>query len=224
VPKIPFTAYDIFAYVVSGFLVIAAADFVFPGEWVLEAKLSVIQGLIAVVIAYVVGHVVSAVSSVFLEREFVERKLGAREDVLFAKTSPRFPRLFRGYSTPLPREFRRLVLQRARDAGFRRVDRALFFHCDASMRLREDAAPILATFLNVYGFARNACAASSIAAPLLIVGAFFDTDHFWTKFLLGIAAVLAAVGLLYRYLKFFHLYARDVFLFYATVDKARASE
>ena len=218
-PKIPFTAYDIFAYVVSGFLVIGAADFVFPGKWVLEAKLSVIQGLIAVVIAYVVGHVVSAISSLLLEREFVERVLGAREAVLFAKVPPRFPHLFRGYSTPIPRQFRWLVLRRARDAGFRRVDRALFHHCDASMRLRDDTAPILATFLNVYGFARNACVASAIAAPLLVFGAIFDTDRFWTKVLLGIAAELAAVGLLYRYLKFFHLYARDVFLFYATVDR-----
>jgi hypothetical protein len=224
VPKIPFTAYDIFAYVVSGLLVISAADFVFSGNWVIKAKLSVIQGLIAVVIAYVLGHVVSAVSAVLLEREFVERVLGPREEVLFAKAAPRFPHLFRGYSTPLPRQFRRLVLERARPAGFKRVDHALFLHCDAAMRAREETAPILATFLNVYGFARNACVASLIVAPLLVFGGIFGADQRGTKVLLGVAALLAAVGLLYRYLKFFHLYARDVFLFYGTVGPAGKTE
>jgi hypothetical protein len=228
VPNIPFTAYDFFAYLSSGFVVIGAADVAFPGSWILDAELSFIEGLVWIVVAYVLGHVISAVSAPILEQRFAERMLGSREQVLFdpqkgcgsscsTEKRRRVERFFPGYFKRLPKEIQARVLDRAKnEAKITSIGPALFLYCDAQMRQKPEAAPVLATFLNIYGFARNTCLASLIGAVLLIVGAIKYETNAETKAWLAAAAIAAAVGLLYRYLKFFRLYARDVFLFYAT--------
>jgi hypothetical protein len=227
VPSIPFTAYDIFAYLSSGFVVIGAADFAFPGTWILDAELSIIEGLVWIVVAYVLGHVISAVSAPILEQWFAEGILGYREEVLFdpqegcassgSEKGRRLERFFPGYFRRLPKEIQTRVLARAKeDAEITSVGTALFLYCDARVRQKPEAAPVLATFLNIYGFARNACLASVIGAVLLVIGAIRYETNAETKAWLAVAAIAAAVGLLYRYLKFFRLYAREVFLFYAT--------
>jgi hypothetical protein len=169
------------------------------------------------VVAYVLGHVISAVSAPILEDRFVERTLGKREDVLFGEGEQRFGVLFKGYFEPLPTKIRELVIARAREEVQITTDRkALFLYCDAQVRQTPAASPMLATFLNVYGFARNTCLALVIAAVLLGFGAFTHHMNWQTKAWLAGAALAASVGLFYRYLKFFRLYAREVFLFYAT--------
>jgi hypothetical protein len=217
VPSIPFTAYDIFAYLSSGFVVVGAADFAFRGEWILGAEPSVIEGLVWIVVAYVLGHVISAISAPILERWFAERMLGNREEVLFGERPERFGPIFRGYFSPLPDQIQSIVLARAKnDAQITSVGEALFLYCDAKVRQKPEASPVLANFLNIYSFARNACFALLVGAILLAVGAFTDDTNWETKTWLAAAAIPVAVGLLYRYLKFFRLYAREVFLFYAT--------
>jgi hypothetical protein len=228
VQSVPFTAYDIFAYLSSGFVVIGAADFAFSGNWILNTELSVIEGIVWIVVAYVLGHVISAVSAPILEQRFAERMLGYREVVLFDQQEScssrgstegkrRVERLFPGYFKRLPKEIQTRVLARANEeAEITSVGTALFLYCDARMRQKPEAASVLATFLNIYGFARNACLASVIGAVLLVVGAIKYDTNAETKAWLAVAAIGAAVGLLYRYLKFFRLYAREVFLFYAT--------
>ncbi len=226
-PSIPFTAYDIFAYLSSGFVVIGAADFAFPGTWILNAELSVIEGLMWIVVAYVLGHVISAVSAPILEQRFAERILGYRQDVLFdpqegcassgSEKGRWFKRFFPGYFNRLPKEIQMRVLARVKEeAEITSVGTALFLYCDARVRQKPEAAPVLATYLNIYGFARNACFASVIGAMLLVIGAIRYETNAETKAWLAVAAIGAAVGLLYRYLKFFRLYAREVFLFYIT--------
>lgn len=157
-PNIPLSAYDIFAYLTAGFVLIGAADFAFPGKWILDAELSVIQGFVWIVLAYVLGHVISAVAAPLIEDIFVERRLGYREDVLLGAEHKRFGPLFKGYFKPLPERIQQLVLARAeKEARIGRDRKALFLYGDAKVRQKPEASPTLATFLNVYGFARNAC-------------------------------------------------------------------
>lgn len=220
-PSIPFSAYDVFAYLASGFVVIAAADFAFPGTWILDADLTVIQVFVWVGVAYIVGHVVAAVSAPLFQELVVEEKLGKREKALFGgaewqrRTKSWLKWLFPGYFEPLPAEIRALVEARAREAGIAPEGDGLFLYCDAQMRQKPEVAPVLANFLNIYAFARNACLAALIAAALLVSGAFFNRPNWETKAWLAAAAVVASIFLFYRYLKFFRLYARDVFLFYS---------
>ena len=74
---IPFTAYDIFAYLSSGFFVIASADLALPGNWLVNAQLSVIQGVVWIAVAYITGHVMAQISSTLLEKGLVKRILGS---------------------------------------------------------------------------------------------------------------------------------------------------
>lgn len=78
----------------------------------------------------------------------------------------------------------------------------------------------LATFLNLYGFCRNMAMALVAVALFLAVGLVIgsaDTGPvvgpgWW----LG-AAALGAVGVLYRYLKFYRQYALELLVSYAEV-------
>lgn len=228
-PSIPFTAYDFFAYLSAGFVVIGAADFAFSRDWILDADLSFIEGLVWVVLAYVLGHVISALSAPVFEQRFAEGMLGPREEVLFGLREETRKglrgKLFPGYFNELPKRIQVLVKDRARDeAGIGSVDRALFMYCDAHTRQRPETAPILSIFLNISGFARNACLAAVVAAALLLAGALASDADNGTKALLALAALAAAVGLLYRYLKFFRLYAREAFLFYAVQAREKPSK
>jgi hypothetical protein len=228
-PSIPFTAYDFFAYLSAGFVVIGAADFAFSTDWILNTDLSFIEGLVWVVLAYVLGHVISALSAPILEQRFAEGMLGPREDVLFGlvegERNGLRHKLFPGYFHALPRRIQELVLKRARaETNLVKPGRALFMYCDAHTRQRPETAPILTVFLNISGFARNTSLAAALGAVLLGIGALTDATDRGTKALLALAAVIAAIGLLYRYLKFFRLYAREAFLFYAVEEQAKPPE
>jgi hypothetical protein len=225
-PTIPFTAYDFFAYLSAGFVVIGAGAFAYRGTAVADAEIGFVEGVVLIVVAYVLGHVISALSAPLLERRFAEDRLGERQELLLAsQEQPRAKgwdetlaqRLFRAYFSPLPQEIRTLVLERAKgEAKITTVGRALFLYCDAKERQNPQAAPVLAIYLNIYGFARNACFASAVGFLLLLLGVWrYETDRD-VKALLAFGTIVAAVGLLYRYLKFFRLYAREVFLFYAS--------
>jgi hypothetical protein len=232
-PTIPFTAYDFFAYLSAGFVVIGAGALAFRGTAVVDAEIGFVEGVGWIVVAYVLGHVISAVSAPLLERRFAEDRLGERQELLLPEEKPESKdsekpeetlaqRLFRAYFSPLPQEIRTLVLNRAKgEAKITTVGKALFLYCDAKERQNPQAAPVLAIYLNIYGFARNACFASVIGALLLGYGVWkYEADRD-VKAWLAVGTIVGAVGLLYRYLKFFRLYAREVFLFYASEKPIR---
>jgi hypothetical protein len=79
----------------------------------------------------------------------------------------------------------------------------------------------LNSFLNLYGFCRNLSLALILAVPLLLYGALREFDY---KTLQGIngdrlawaaVALVASIGMFYRYLKFFRHYTVEVFMTYA---------
>ena len=215
---IPFNAYDVFAYLSSGFFVIASADLALPGNWVVNAKLSAIQGVVWIVVAYITGHVMAQISANLLEKGLVKHILHPPEDSLFAKPGGKLRGLFPGYFESMPREIRLLVLRRAKaEAGIRRVGRALFV-CDAKARKESAAATHLTIFLGMYGFARNVCVAALVSTGVFIVGIIgYDADLQTTVFL-ACATFVVAGFLLYRYLKFLRVYALEVFTAYAALD------
>jgi hypothetical protein len=229
VSAIPFTAYDIFAYLSSGFFVIASADLAFPGNWIVNAQLSAIRGVVWIVVAYITGHVIAQISATLLEKQFVAHHLHPPEESLFdTRTTTRWRLLFPGYFEAMPEEIRDLVRERAKaEAEIGTVGRGLFYYCDAKARKEPAAATHLTIFLGMYGFARNVCVAAIVGSGLLFVGALTHpvkqpVDHeqvgYHTKYWLAGAALVTAGFLLYRYLKFLRIYALEVFTAYAALD------
>jgi hypothetical protein len=75
----------------------------------------------------------------------------------------------------------------------------------------------LNVFLNLYGFCRNVCMALVIVAPALLLGIILGSAEtgevgpgWWVA-----AGLIAAVGMFYRYLKFFRQFAVEVYTSYS---------
>ena len=167
---------------------------------------------------YVVGHLVAHASSAFLESVLVCRWLGKPEARLTEKrTDWPMKRILRVYAQPLPDETRgRLAALAARD-GFSPAGRGFFYHCLGVAQRDAVSRERLASFLNLYGFCRNASLAFALGGGLLLVSAAlgavgvasFDVpERLW----LAGAAAGAAVGLFVRYLKFYRHYTAEVYL------------
>ena len=214
---IPFTTYDIFAYLSAGFFLIGAADYAFPGEWLLDADLSTAQVFAWIIVAYVIGHVSGQISSTLLEKRLVKHHLGYPTNALFGTSNVpiQLRELFPGYFERMPKQIRELVKTIAEDdAGITEED-ALFYYCDARVKKNDQVASDLAVFLGLYGFARNVCIAAAASVILLVAGAVANHDDWGFKLLLAGGAAVTAIFLLYRYLKFFRVYALEMFCAYA---------
>jgi hypothetical protein len=178
-----------------------------------------------IIIAYVLGHVSGQISSTLLEKGLVKRGLGYPSSVLFRNEArdardltpwqKRLKWLFPGYFEPLPKEICDIVRKNVKkNAGIARHS-ARFMYCDARVKRNDLTAAALTIFLGLYGFARNVCIASAAAAGLLVVGAIAHHENWDLKLWLAGAAVVIAVFLLYRYLKFLRVYALEMFSAYA---------
>ena len=80
--KFPFTSYDFWAYLSAGFLLLFAIDQAMSTKLLMRDSWTVVQGVVAVSVAYVVGHLVASASSFLLEKMLVGRLLGYPRNVL----------------------------------------------------------------------------------------------------------------------------------------------
>lgn len=211
--QIPFSVYDFFGYLASGFVLVAAVDRSFDCGWLLGRSLDLASGILLVVAAYILGHVIASLSSFLLEWKVTRGWLGPPEEKLFGGEANRLrARLLPGYHRPLPEKTRERVLQRAEEkAGIGEPGRALFLHCHSVVKREQVVLARLNSFLYLYGFCRNVSAASLLAAPVLLVGG----ELWW-----ALAATVVAAAMFQRYLKFFRHYTAEVFVSYAEVDDA----
>ncbi len=216
--KIPFSVYDFFGYLSAGGVILFAAVFAIQGFDAFDADLTAAQVLMLVIAAYVVGYVIAAVSSFLLERRLTRRFIGTPTELLFKDKRPKgWRKILGAYHSPLPEATRKLVLTKASDAvGIDKPGEALFFHCFATVR--HDAYPRerLASFLNLYGFARNVSMAALSAAAILAGSVFIndqvDTPELWIG---AGAAFLVGIVMYFRYLKFYRQYSVELYVTYS---------
>jgi len=62
VDKIPFSVYDFFGYLASGFVILAAADYAFDGGWLLKDNLGAVFIVLWAIAASIIGHIVANVA------------------------------------------------------------------------------------------------------------------------------------------------------------------
>lgn len=217
--SIPFSVYDFFGYLASGFLLLVAVDYAFDGGWLLRNDLGVVYSVFWIVVAYVAGHIIANISSYLLEKNFVRRVLLSPEETLFqAKKTTVWARLFPNFYEPFPVKTQQRILAKAKErADISKPGRALFLHCYPIAKRDEATLARLNTFLNLYGFCRNISMAASLAFFVLLIGIIAGTlrqeEIMWL-----IVAVVTSMGMLYRYLKFFKHHTMEVLMTYAEVD------
>lgn len=219
--QLPFSVYDFFGYLASGAVVLAAFTAAFIGYEPFETSPGLLVGFILVITIYILGHIVANLAGDLIERRLVRSRLQPPTEILLSFQTPDkwVARLFPGYSTPLPTG----VQNRVKELAEPRVGDALFFHCHAVMKSNSVVQGRLETFLNLYGFCRNMALALVIAAVCLGAGLVLGTAETgpfagpgcWIG-----ASMLGAVGMFYRYLKFYRQFAVELLTSYAEREQS----
>ena len=212
--KLPFSNYDFWAYLAAGFLLLFAVDQVTGRNLLMRESWTVVQGVIAVSLAYVVGHVAAGVSAWLLEKNLVGRCLGYPRDILFGQPRGRrwLWRIWPGYFAPMPMSVQQAVRVRASAADLE--PEAMFWPAYHYTRSIPAAAARLDSFLNLYGFCRNISLVALFDAALFYwsyMQPHGPKDHLlWSR-----CALVLSVAMLGRYLKFYRHFALDVFTTWA---------
>jgi len=214
--KIPFTSYDFWAYLSAGFLLLFAVDSAAGSKLLMRDNWTLVQGIVAVSLSYAVGNIIASMSSWVLERGLIGKVLGYPRNVLFNKPkAPQWLRTMLGaYFQPLPNETQLAALDKSQKVGVTAPGEALFLVAFAYARQTPAVMARLDNFLNLYGFCRNIALVAFIDAAILYWSYMQPkgpSEHLlwaWIAFVIG-------VGMMFRYLKFYRLYASEVITNYA---------
>jgi hypothetical protein len=210
---VPFSAYDFFAYLASGSLIVATVDVLYGRQLLLTKEHPVALDVFLVLAAYVIGQVVAQLSATILEGFLVERVLLRPSYALMGKTRPGFRRLCPLYYNALRTETRERVILQAQKRGFAGSGEALFAHAFGVMKQDAPTMARLDQFRNLYGFARNMTFSLMVVALLIAIGPSDGRAAIpreWAWWCLGLAIVM-----LYRYLKFLRQYSYEILVTYA---------
>jgi hypothetical protein len=214
--KIPFTSYDFWAYLSAGFLLLFAIDSTAGTKLLMRDTWTVVQGIVAVSLAYAVGQLVASASSFVFEKILVGKLLGYPRSVLFGqpKAWKWVRRCIPGYFEPLPAATQRAALEMGGKVGVNAPGEALFWPAFNHAR---GTAPVMARlndFLNLYGFCRNTALVGFIDAAIFYWSYLqpkAPPEHLlWSR-----VALIVGIGMTLRYLKFFRHYAVEVFTSFA---------
>lgn len=214
--KIPFTSYDFWAYLSAGFLLLFAIDQAAGTKLLMRDSWTVVQGVVAVSVAYVVGQLVASVSSLLFEKLLVGKLLGYPRNVLFGqpKAWAWVRRMMPGYFEPLPAQTQKAALERGQKVGVDKPGEALFWPAHAYGRNTPAVAARMDNFLNLYGFCRNAALVGLVDAVVLYWSYMQpkgpDEHLLWAR-----VALVIGIGMTFRYLKFFRHFALETFTSYA---------
>lgn len=214
--KIPFTSYDFWAYLSAGFMLLFAVDQAVGTGLLMRDSWTVVQGVVAVSVAYTVGQMVASASSALFEKLLVGKLLGYPRNVLFGqpKAWPWVRKLLPTYFEPLPPGTQRAALDKGGKVGVTEPGEALFWPAHAAGRATPAVAGRMDNFLNLYGFCRNAALVAFVDAAVLYWSYLQpkgpDVHLLWARL-----AFIAGFAMTLRYLKFFRHFALEVFTSWA---------
>lgn len=212
--RIPFSVYDYFGHLASGFLLIVVLDYVIGEQWLLLENPPIGLWLVGVLVAYIIGQIIANPSAWLFERIIVNKWLMSPV-VNLLRESPKtwLRRLFPGYFTPFPIAIRKKVMEKAEIYGISGPEPALFIHAFGKVKKDENAMARLNTFLNLYGFCRNISFVCLLAFLILIAtswGGWGNLDRLPWAFV----ALVGSIGMFYRYVKYFRQYSYELFITY----------
>lgn len=211
---LPFSIYDFFAYLSSGFVVLVVVDLSLGEHWVLRDDQSLILSVGFILAAYIVGHTIAQLSSTLIEKMLVGKVIGKPHSKLLNPSGPISKFFFPGYSTPLPEKTIQRIKTKNSELGFEGSGEELFLHVFGTLKAVPTLKERLSTFLNLYGFARNVSLALFISGIIILIAnisadsSLISSEWSWLLFFLS--------GVMfYRYLKFFKQYTFELLVTYS---------
>jgi hypothetical protein len=212
--KIPFSVYDFFAYLSSGTILLATADYIIGFGLLQKDKVGPIFAVFLIVIAYVCGHIVAHFSSAVLEQVAIGRILKRPNELLLGERPRRgFAWVFRNYCRALPRATVERIKKQLESRGVAATGEAVFLHTYAVVTENTERQQRLDSFRNQYGFARNMCFAFGVSAIAIAVARLLGGHP--VRWRWAALSAVVSVTLFYRYLKFFRQFSYELFLRYA---------
>lgn len=214
--KIPFTSYDFWAYLSAGFMLLFAVDQAAGMKLLMRDSWTVVQGTIAVSIAYTIGQLVASLSSKLFEKFLVGKLLGYPRNVLFGQPIAWrwVQRLLPTYFEPLPIETQKAAIDKGGKVGVSKPGEALFWPAHTAARATPAVAARMDNFLNLYGFCRNT-AFVGLADAAILYSSYLRPKGPPEHLLWAQIAFVVGLGMTLRYLKFFRHFSLEVFTSYA---------
>lgn len=214
--KFPFTSYDFWAYLASGFLLLAAIDLAAGTGLLMLEGWTWPQTAVAVACAYVAGQLTAGMSSTIFERGLVGGVLGFPRDNLFAQTKVQGWRRWclGAYYAALPPKTQEAALAKGKALGVDGPGEQLFWPAFTTAKQDKKAMERMENFLNMYGFARNLALVAFIDAAIL------GWSYNWhggpsLHGNLALLCLVVGVGMTFRYVKFLRHYGVEVFTTFA---------
>jgi hypothetical protein len=217
--RFPYTIFDIFVYFLPGFIFTSSLIWlVVPENSILDLfyfidstkDFKYIYFFFSLIIFYSIGHIVSSIAQKILEKIFIKNLLGYQTQNLFGSSSKNSCILFKlsdlsdyrkCYSEKFQEKFNQTFNDYFSDMGDHEHDR--FMLCFTFVK---ENCPTtfsrITTFLLIYDFSRNT------SLSLLFLGFTLLIKNY---FLYGTIIVMIAYLFFCRYLKFYRMYADEIF-------------
>ena len=222
-----FSDYDLFGYLASGIIVFGLYDVIVGTQFVLKNSWSISSAVAVILGGYVVGHIVSGLAALVIDRGLVRRLLGNPANLLvLAPTNKRswFQRAVLGdFLEPLHPSVRRRLLHRAGmstlDADKPGAGEELFWRAWPIIKREPIPYGRADSFLKLYGFCRSLSFISFVAAVAFATkactGWYPHQISARTYLMWAIAAAVISFVMFRRYLRFFRAYSLEVFSTFA---------
>jgi hypothetical protein len=218
--------YEAAGHLISGLLILGACEAAHDGRWLINRDWPPSRISLYMTMAYSIGQVVAALSRILVEQTFVRKCLRMPQDILLTSALSRSWRhvLFSAYFQPLADADRLRILQEAARDGVSSSDYEIFDHACAVVEREETAQRRVDLFRQVADLCRNLCLGLLIVAAILISGMLWHSvsstwgKSDWRKLGYCTLALLEAVGMLYRYLRFSRRHAVEVLTRFAAAD------
>lgn len=214
----PFTDYDFYAYLTAGVFLLLGLDLAITGgSLMLRPAWTIVEVVIVIAAAYVVGQIAAGPSSTLLEHVAARRMLHPPMALLLGLAPPRlieraFSALFvgRGYG-PLPKAVREAILASAAKAhGIPTITdpEEVFQVAFPAARAVPDTVARIDQFRNLYGFARNVSFVALVSTIALAIR--WSADPLPHSAWMTVIAAVIAIGMFGRFLKFYAEFATEV--------------
>ncbi|WP_288372424.1 hypothetical protein [uncultured Algoriphagus sp.] len=171
---------------------------------------------------YLIGHVVSAFASLFIERLFVRFVFGYPSSILMkGGDNPKWPILFGSYRRPFNSQMIREIKDEVKKVFEFDVNSKDYYWLLYSyiITTRPYLAPRVHHFVNLYGFSRNVCATFLfyIAFRFLFLDCLAGSKMDWASWsIMGLFSISSFL-LFYNYLKLFKRQAVDVYYLFLSI-------
>ncbi|MEZ2127615.1 MULTISPECIES: hypothetical protein [unclassified Sinorhizobium] len=220
----PLSNYEFYAFVSSGMLLIAAVDYCFTGGILVgRTDWTVVQAIFWTVVSYVLGQICAAPSSALVEfmlahgffrsPSAIALGIGKRRWRDYVAAWMFANREYAPLAKPVQDRIKNAASSKLNVPAATLTTDAIFQVAFQAAREKEDSIKRLESFQNNYGFCRNICFVGVIASAML--GYRYYQQPTEKDFWILIAAIVTAIGMFGRFLKYYSAYARQVLTAYS---------